>query len=55
MEEGKMTTKQCSTCGARVEGLCAQDAWGLLKQHNREEHGLVWDPAAREWTEATAA
>lgn len=47
-----MATKQCEMCGERVEGLCAQDAWGMLKTHAEEEHGMKWDNSAREWVSA---
>lgn len=47
-----MASKQCSDCGDRVEGLSAQDAWGMLKTHMAEEHGKEWDADAREWVDA---
>lgn len=42
----------CNACGDRVEGLCAQDAWGKLKTHVREKHGKEWDAESREWVPA---
>lgn len=46
-----MAYKTCPYCGTHAEGLCAQDAWGVLKTHVAETHGKEWDVDTREWVD----